>query len=87
MLFWYYNISIDSNCQSLGTILKERGRNNFPVKALRFRLDLVDLIEQTHRNSKLFRGVCELRSAKGSLKMRYINGEVIPSPFLYQPNR
>ena len=38
---------------------KERRRNNFRVKALRFRLDLVDLIEQIHRNSKLFRGLCE----------------------------
>jgi hypothetical protein len=36
---------------------KERRRNNFRVKVLRFRLDLVDLIEQSHRNSKLFRGL------------------------------
>jgi len=47
-----------------GTLLetifgKELGRNNFPVKALRFGLDLVDSIEQNRRNSRLFRGLCE----------------------------
>jgi hypothetical protein len=34
-------------------------KNNFAEVALRFRLDLVDLIEENHRNSKLFCGFCE----------------------------
>ena len=65
---------------------KERGRNHFPVKALRFGLDLVGLIEQSHRNSKLFGGLCEWRPAKDSLKLRCMNGEVVSSLFLIHPD-
>jgi hypothetical protein len=34
-------------------------KNNLADFALRFRLGLVDPIEQSHRNGKLFRGFCE----------------------------
>ena len=38
---------------------KGSANNKFAEFALRFRLDLVDPIEQNHRNSRLFRGFCE----------------------------
>ena len=34
-------------------------KNKFAESALRFRLDLSDLIEQSHRVGRLFRGFCE----------------------------
>ena len=34
-------------------------KNNLVELALRFGLDLVDPIDQNHRNSRLFRGFCE----------------------------
>jgi hypothetical protein len=34
-------------------------KNNLVELALRFGSDLADLIEQNHRNSRLFRGFCE----------------------------
>ena len=48
-------------------------QNNLADFALRFRLGLVDPIEQNHRNSKLFRGICEGVSAKDGLKLRCQN--------------
>jgi hypothetical protein len=40
-------------------ITKGSRKNNLADFALRFGLDLVDPIEQSHRNSRLFRGFCE----------------------------
>ena len=43
----------------LGHPCKGSRKNNFTEFSLRFRLDLADLNERSHRNSELFRGVRE----------------------------
>ena len=56
----------------LGNVISEvKGsrKNNFAEFSLRFRLNLVDLTELSHRNSELFRGLRERRSAEDGLKM------------------
>jgi hypothetical protein len=45
-------------------------KNNFTEFSLRFRLDLADLNERSHRNSNLFRGLHERRSTEDDLKIR-----------------